>query len=76
MTPIDIINGPSHDLSKAVVQEAIQSTESTVDTWLARIDCTTQTRAREKPIPGVPNPPEPLRDELQLGGLPGSKAYS
>ena len=70
LTPVDIIHGPSHDLSKACVQEAIQSTESQVDAWLAGIDCTTQTRARGRPIPGVQNPPKPLRDELHLDGLP------
>ena len=31
LTPIDNIHGPSHDVSKAPVQEAIQSTELQVD---------------------------------------------
>ena len=70
LKPIDIIHGPSHDLSKSLVRETIQSSEATVDAWLAGIDCTTQTKARERPIPGVQNPPTPLRDELHLDGLP------
>ena len=72
LTPIDIIHGPSHDLSKSLVQETIQSSEATVDAWLAGIDCTTQTKARERPIPGVQNPPTPLRDELHLDGVAGA----
>ena len=52
------------------MQEAIQSSEATVVAWLAEIDCTTQTKARERPIPGVRNPPKPLRDVLHLDGLP------
>eukprot|EP00972_Heterocapsa_arctica_P038792 5716720-Heterocapsa_arctica.AAC.1 len=34
------------------------------------MDCSTLSRARERPIPGCANPPRPLRDAANLYGLP------
>jgi len=62
----------SHDLTRKELQDdCIRRAEADeVDLWAVGLDCSTLTRARERPIPGHPKPPAPLRSAAHPEGLP------
>jgi len=59
------------DLRKPKVQTETLEKMRRASASMVALPCGSLTRAREKPIPGHPNPPKPLRDSQNLRGLPG-----
>jgi len=59
------------DLRKPKVQAETLEKMKRASASMIALPCGSLTRAREKPIPGHPNPPKPLRDKQNLRGLPG-----
>ena len=62
---------PSHDLRDQEVQRHVQALVVKADAVMVAMDCSTYSRARERPIPGHPNAPQPLRSAEHVLGLPG-----
>lgn len=60
----------SHDLSKAKGQEDVMQDVPMVDFCMSAMAFSTLTRARNKPIPNHPKPPQPLRSDDYPMGLP------
>ena len=58
------------DLRKPKVQLDTLGKMKRANASMIALPCGSLTRAREKPIPGHPNPPKPLRDERNIRGLP------
>ena len=69
--PIDILISKEHDLSCPQVQNKLSKRLAAADAQMWAPDCSTLSRARERPIPGHSNPPQPLRGEGHVRGLPG-----
>jgi hypothetical protein len=63
-----------HDLGSESLQQKLLGDIGKVDFWMVAMDCSTLSRARERPIPGHPNPPKPLRDATHPAGLPSLSA--
>jgi len=59
------------DLRKPSVQSKTLEVVKRAAASMIALPCGSLTRAREKPIPGHPNPPKPLRDANNVRGLPG-----
>lgn len=68
--PLDISISTQHDLHNQELQAHLLEIVGKVDMWMVGMDCGTFSRARERPIPGHPNPPKPLRDARHPEGLP------
>ena len=68
--PIDWAISPQHDLHDADLQAHLLQIVGKVDMWMVAMDCSTFSRARERPIPGHKTPPQPLRDARHPEGLP------
>ena len=66
---MDIQLSPDHDLTSPKLQSELLSQTDLVDAVVIALDCSTLTRVRDKPIPGHPNSPPPLRSEKQPFGL-------
>ena len=70
--PIDILLGPTHDLSNATRQALLHEQLQEADCIMAALDCSTKSRAREIPLhfsDGRPSP-KPLRSNDHPEGLP------
>jgi len=65
---------PDHDLSDPKLQDELKAQVGAVDMWMVAMDCSTFSRARERPIPGHPNPPKPLRGANNPLGVPSLSA--
>ncbi len=68
--PRDWLIDPAHDLSSPKLQSEIRAEIASVDALLWAMDCSTLTRARDRPIPGEAHPPMRLRSSRYLTGLP------
>ena len=68
--PRDWLIDPAHDLSSPRLQSEIRAEIASVDALLWAMDCSTLTRARDRPIPGEAHPPMRLRSSRYLTGLP------
>ena len=66
----DTAISPEMDISDRQVQARIAQEADRAFAAVCAMDCSTLTRAREKPIPGHPNPPQPMRSESHPYGLP------
>ena len=66
---IDILLDKRADLSNRQFQEKLDRDSKEFQAHIFAIECTTLTRAREKPIPGHPNPPVPLRNSSEVRGI-------
>eukprot|EP00972_Heterocapsa_arctica_P021773 3201826-Heterocapsa_arctica.AAC.1 len=58
------------DLHDPGTVEELNADISKASAVVMAMDCSTLSRARERPIPGCANPPRPLRDAAHLHGLP------
>eukprot|EP00972_Heterocapsa_arctica_P000796 111934-Heterocapsa_arctica.AAC.1 len=61
VVPVDTILDRSQDLSLQAVQRSISAKLKTCDAAMWAPDCSTLSRARERPIPGNKSAPKPLR---------------
>ena len=59
------------DLASPEYQEKVRSSIREADATMWAPDCSTLTRARERPIPGHRSAPRPLRSQHSVRGLPG-----
>ena len=66
---IDWLLDPAQDLSDPQYQAQLAESLPNYEAHILAIECSTLTRAREKPIPGHPNPPVQLRSESKPRGL-------
>ena len=66
----DIERTPSCDLLDPKQRSLAASEAAKADAVMVAMDCSTLSRARERPIPGVARPPQPLRDAAHVWGLP------
>ena len=67
---IDRLLDPSHDLADPVFQQFVEGELRNADASFWAPDCSTLTRARERPVKGHRNAPKPLRGEHAVRGLP------
>ena len=61
----------SMDMTCAQVQADIKDMASQCDAVMGAMDCSTLSRAREKPLAGHKHAPRPLRSVHHVKGLPG-----
>ena len=59
------------DIRKPEVRQKYEDMRPSLDAAMIAFPCESLTRARERPIPGHPNPPRPLRNARCVRGLPG-----
>ena len=67
----DTLISPDHDLLKKELRNRLLEEVDNVDALFAANDCSTFARARDRPIPGHPNAPAPLRSQERPMGIPG-----
>jgi hypothetical protein len=67
----DIAISVDHDLRDTALQEDIREVAPDASCVVVGMDCRTYSRARERPIPGHPHAPRPLRSAAFPLGLPG-----
>ena len=67
---LDILIDSRMDLSDAAFQQACEPYLEAADATMWAPDCSTLSRARERPLPGHPNPPAPLRSAEHPEGIP------
>jgi len=67
----DWARDPRHDMRSAAVRREILEAAAAADATVGAMDCSTLSRARERPILGHAKAPRPLRDAQHPEGLPG-----
>ena len=71
VTSVDLLYGTHCDLGVPENQQRYSKELEAADATFWAPACETLTRARERPIPGHPNPPRPLRSAAYVRGLSG-----
>ena len=67
----DILIDKKHNMLEEATQAHLLEKVATTDLTLVGQDDKTLFRIRERHVPGYPEPPQPLRDEAHVKGLPG-----
>ena len=62
---------PQHDLNSSAFRNEVEQACAEADGIMIAMHCGSFSRARERPIPGHPNAPQPLRSREWPEGLPG-----
>ena len=66
---VDVLIDKDTDLADPTYQAKLRPVLQAADAAVWAPDCSTLTRARERPIPGHARPPQPLRSSAEVRGL-------